>query len=253
MMAAENHMCDDCKTEGPKIDRRRLFGLGAAGLATALIAPGAARASCAPFTEAMQGDMTPDQALAELVAGNQRFVEGTSLVCDERVNLSATAEGQTPFACVLGCIDSRAAPEFVFDQQIGDIFVARVAGNVATSEVLGSFEYATKVAGAKLILVLGHSHCGAVKGAIDKAVVGDQLTHLLDEIEPAVTAVGEHGERSSKNHELVEMVVEENVKLAVAALTEKSSLIRDLVASGAVKVAGGLFDLDTGKVTILET
>ena len=247
-------MCDDCKTDNAKIGRRRLFGLGAAGLATAVatvIAPRAAQAACAPFTKDMQGDMTPDQALAELVAGNQRFLEGTSLVCDERVNLSATAGGQTPFACVLGCIDSRAAPEFVFDQQIGDIFVARVAGNVATPEILGSFEYATKVAGAKLILVLGHSHCGAVKGAIDKAVVGDQLTALLNEIEPAVAAAGEHGERSSANHELVEMVAEENVKLAVAALTEKSSLIRDLVASGAVKVAGGLFDLDTGKVHIV--
>lgn len=244
-------MCGDCKTDGPKIDRRTLFGLGAAGLATALITPGAASASCMPFTKYLQDVITPDEALAELVAGNQRFVDGTSLVCDERVNLRATAEGQTPFACVLGCIDSRAAPEFVFDQQIGDIFVARVAGNVPTTEILGSFEYATKVAGAKLILVLGHSHCGAVKGAIDKAVVGDQLTRLLEEIEPAVVAVGDHGERSSKNHELVEMVAEENVKLAVKALTEKSSVIAELVASGAVKVAGGVFDLESGKVHIV--
>ena len=123
------------------------------------------------------------------IDGNARFAGGASLHCDLLGEMKATAEKQTPFACVLGCIDSRAAPELVFDQQVGDVFVGRVAGNLPTAEILGSFEYATKVAGAKAIVVLGHNHCGAVKGAIDKADVGANLTTLLNEIEPAVAVL----------------------------------------------------------------
>jgi carbonic anhydrase len=163
----------------------------------------------------------------------------------------ATAEKQTPFACVLACIDSRSAPELVLDQQVGDIFVARVAGNVPPPEILGSFEYATKVAGAKAILVLGHNHCGAVKGAVDRADVGANLTTLLDEIEPAVAATPLEGERSSKNHEFVEAVAETNVRFAVKALTEKSAVLKEMVDAGTVKVVGGLYDIETGLVTLL--
>lgn len=163
----------------------------------------------------------------------------------------ATAEKQTPFACVLAYIDSRSAPELVLDQQVGDIFVARVAGNVPPPEILGSFEYATKVAGAKAILVLGHNHCGAVKGAVDRADVGANLTTLLDEIEPAVAATPLEGERSSKNHEFVEAVAETNVRFAVKALTEKSAVLKEMVDAGTVKVVGGLYDIETGLVTLL--
>jgi carbonic anhydrase len=139
----------------------------------------------------------------------------------------------------------------VFDQQVGDVFVGRVAGNLPTAEILGSFEYATKVAGAKAIVVLGHNHCGAVKGAIDKADVGANLTTLLNEIEPAIAATPLEGERSSKNHHFVEAVAETNVRLAVAAITEKSPVLKELVDAGAIKVVGALYDIETGKVTFL--
>ena len=126
-----------------------------------------------------------------------------------------------------------------------------MAGNVPSAEILGSFEYATKVAGAKAIVVLGHNHCGAVKGAVDKADVGANLTTLLNEIEPAVVATPLEGERSSKNHHFVEAVAETNVRLAVAAMTEKSAVLKELVDAGAVKVVGALYDIETGKVTFL--
>lgn len=138
--------------------------------------------------------------------------------------MKATAEKQMPFACVLACIDSRSAPELVFDQQIGDIFVARVAGNVPTTEILGSFEY-------------------AIKGAVDKANVGANLTTLLNEIEAAVVTTPLTGERSSKNHEFVEAVAETNVRSSVRALTEKSPVLADRVKAGTVKVVGGLYDI----------
>lgn len=129
--------------------------------------------------------------------------------------------------------------------------MARVAGNVATTEVIGSFEYGAKVAGAKAIMVLGHNHCGAVKGAVDKAVVGDSLTALLNEIEPAVAATPLTGERSSHNHEFVEAVAEANVRMAVAALTEKSPVLKELVDAGHLKIVGAMYNLETGAVTLL--
>lgn len=246
-------MCDCCDEVPFRSDRRGFLALTAlaAGAAVAGLPVMARADECAPFLDAAQAVTTPDQAINLLLDGNARFVAGKSLVYDELVNVAATAEKQTPFACVLGCIDSRVAPEIVFDQQIGDIFVGRVAGNVPTPELLGSFEYATKVAGAKAILVLGHTHCGAVKGAIDRAQVGGNLTLLLEEIEPAVVAVPLEGERSSKNHHFVEQVAEMNVRLATAALVERSSVIRDLVEAGQVKIAGAVLDIETGQVRML--
>lgn len=246
-------MCDGCDVVPLRPDRRGFLAMSAlaAGAAVAGL-PVMARANeCSPFLAGAQAATTPDLAIQSLKDGNARFATGNALYCDELGNMAAIAEKQTPFACVLGCIDSRAAPEIVFDQQIGDIFVGRVAGNLPTPELLGSFEYATKVAGAKAIVVLGHSHCGAVKGAIDRAQVGDNLTLLLDEIEPAVAAVPLEGERSSKNHHLVEQVAEMNVRLATAALVERSAVIRGLVEEGQVKVVGAVYDIDTGEVRFL--
>lgn len=247
-------MCDVCNEDAiPTIvDRRKFLGFATvlAG-STALGVTQAFADDCAPFLAEQQAATTPDQAIQFLVEGNRRFAAGASLHCDLLGEMTATAEKQTPFACVLACIDSRSAPELVFDQQVGDIFVARVAGNIPTAEILGSFEYATKVAGSKAIVVLGHNHCGAVKGAVDKADVGANLTTLLNEIEPAVAATPLEGERSSKNHHFVEAVAETNVRFAVAALTEKSAVIKELVESGAVKVVGALYDIETGQVRFL--
>ena len=244
-------MCTACETtqDTNVFGRRQFFGLAAA---MAAMASGVAHADeCAHFDSAAQKATTPDLAVQFLMDGNARFVQDKTLNCDMLMLGDATSEKQTPYACVLGCIDSRAAPELVLDQQIGDIFVARVAGNVATAEIIGSFEYATKVAGAKAIMVLGHNHCGAVKGAVDKAVVGDNLTTLLDEIEPAVAATPLTGERSSHNHEFVEAVAEANVRMAVAAFTEKSAVLKELVDAGQLKIVGALYDLESGVVTLL--
>ncbi len=243
-------MCTDCETtqDTHVFGRRRFFGLAAAAAMTT----GMARADeCAPFLSESQAATSPDQAIQLLMDGNARFVAGSSLHCDLLAQAEATAEKQTPFACVLACMDSRSSPELVLDQQVGDVFVARVAGNVATTEVIGSFEYGAKVAGAKAIMVLGHNHCGAVKGAVDKAVVGDSLTALLNEIEPAVAATPLTGERSSHNHEFVEAVAEANVRMAVAALTEKSPVLKALVDAGQLKIVGAMYNLETGAVTLL--
>lgn len=245
-------MCEDCETNQGHgaLGRRQFFGIAAAAATT--LAAGMARAGkCVTFTADLQSATTPDQALQNLVEGNARFVAGTPVACDLRVQAAATAAKQNPFACVLACIDSRSPPELVFDQQLGDIFVARVAGNVPTAEIIGSFEFATKVSGAKAILVIGHNECGAIKGAIDKAVVGDNLTTLLNEIEPAVAATPLTGERSSKNAAFVQAVNETNVRMGVAALTEKSTVLKALVDAGQLKIVGGLFDLKSGVVTLL--
>jgi carbonic anhydrase len=244
-------MCSNCETtsQATGLGRRQFFGIAAAAAA---LAAGMARADeCVPFTADLQAATTPDQAFQMLIDGNARFVAGQSLHCDLLAQAEATAAKQTPFACVLACIDSREAPELILDQQIGDIFVARVAGNVPTPEIIGSFEYATKVAGAKAILVVGHNHCGAIKGAVDKAVVGDNLTTLLNEIEPAVAATPLTGERSSKNAPFVQAVAETNVRMGVAALTANSALLKSLVDAGQLKIVGGVYDLETRVVTLL--
>ena len=251
-------MCNEC-TEGMAVrhDRRGFLGLGvlAAGMAALGAEPSFAAADaaaeCAPFLAEAQAAASPDDAIRFLKDGNARFVAGQPLRCNLLADVKATAEKQTPFACVLACIDSRCAPELVFDQQIGDLFVGRVAGNVPTAELIGSFEYATKVAGAKAIVVLGHTHCGAIKGAVDRADVGPNLTTLLAEIEPAVAATPLTGERSSKNGPFVEGVAETNVRMATAALVERSPVLRELVESGAVKVVGAIYDIETGKARFL--
>jgi len=248
-------MCEKCAaTDAGALSRRRLLSLGAglgAGVALTLAAGGAAADDCAPFDPAMQAATTPDAAIGLLAAGNARFAAGQSARCDLVGQLAATAGRQAPFACVLSCIDSRVAPEIVFDQQIGDIFVARVAGNVATPEVIGSIEYATKAAGARAVVVLGHSHCGAVKGAVDRADIGANLTGLLDLIEPAIAAPPLEGMRSSDNRAFVAAVAETNVRRTVAAMTADSPVIAGMVAAGEVTVVGAMFDLETGRVRFL--
>lgn len=196
--------------------------------------------------------MSPAQVLADLKAGNERFVAGESTSQAWLEQADATAAGQFPKAIVLSCLDSRVPTEIVFDQGIGDIFVGRVAGNFVNTDLLGSFEFGTAVAGAKVIVVLGHSACGAVKGAIDQAKLGN-LTSTLANIEPAVRSVGGMGERSSSNSRLVEQVTIANVQQAVNDITARSPVLAGLVAEGKLLVVGGVYDLATGEITWLDS
>ncbi len=197
--------------------------------------------------------MTPDQVLADLMAGNKRFVAGELTALNIKENIAATADGQFPSAVILSCIDSRVPVESVFDQGIGDLFVGRVAGNVENVDLLGSFEFATKVAGSKLVMVLGHEACGAIKGACDHAELGN-LTALLEKIEPAVKAVeGDFAEdqRNSKNVDFVNKVIEENVRITVADIRKDSPVLAEMEKNGEIKIVGAIYSLKTGEVTLI--
>ncbi len=210
-----------------------------------------ARAAVPAMTKRAQAATTPDQALQMLKDGNKRFVSGRMHQRDLMAQVKATASGQYPFAVVIGCIDSRVPPELVFDQGIGDIFSPRIAGNYVNTDIIGSSEFATRLAGAKLILVLGHTECGAVKGACDNAQLGN-LTHTLSNIMPAVYSVTNvPGARSSNNAAFVQKVAEANVRLSVKALTNRSAVLHDLVAKRNLKVAGAMHDIATGRVTFM--
>jgi carbonic anhydrase len=204
------------------------------------------------FNAAKQDAMTPDKAVEKLKAGNQRFVEGASHNRDLNAQAQKTAAGQYPFAVVLSCLDSRSAPEIIFDQGVGDLFVARVAGNVINDDMLGSFEFATQVAGAKLIVVMGHSACGAVMGACDGVELG-HLTGLLAKISPAVdaTPVADGAERNSANAEFVEAVTIANAKMQAADILSRSSIIKAAVDAGEVKIVPAMHNLETGEVEFL--
>jgi carbonic anhydrase len=198
-------------------------------------------------TQKSQAAMTPAAALERLKEGNHRFVANATKRRDWSAKVVATASGQFPFAAALGCMDSRAPVEIVFDQGIGDVFGVRVAGNIVNDDELGSLEYAVKV-GTKLIVVLGHTGCGAVKGAIDGVQLGN-LTGLLAKIRPAVTAAGCH---DAKDEACVTKVAELNVRQAVREIREKSSYVRKYLDEGKVGLVGALYDVATGKVTFLE-
>lgn len=207
-----------------------------------------------PPTADQQKALTPDGVLQELMAGNKRFMEGKLTAPNVTERIAATSTGQFPKAYILSCVDSRVPVEQVFDQGIGDIFVGRVAGNVESVDQLGSAEFATKVAGAKLFMVLGHEACGAVKGACDGAELGN-LTALLDQIEPAVKAVEgfEADQKTSKNKEFVEAVIEKNVKLTVADVRKSSPVLAEMEKAGEIKIVGALYSLHDGSVTLVET
>jgi carbonic anhydrase len=195
--------------------------------------------------------MSPQDALAKLKAGNARFAAGQSRARNLPTEVRATAGGQYPFGVVLSCLDSRVPVELIFDQGIGDLFNARVAGNVLNDDILGSLEFACKVSGSKLIVVLGHSNCGAVKGAVDGVELG-KLTGLLDQIKPAVARVPANVQpRTSKNSEFVEEVAEENVRLVMQQIREQSPILREMLDAGSIGLAGGVYDLATGEVHFL--
>lgn len=199
-----------------------------------------------------QAAITPNDAINILKAGNERFVSQNFIERSFPEQIKGTASGQYPFAAVLGCIDSRVPVEIVFDQGIGDLFSARVAGNVVDTHVLGSLEYAVKYAGSKAIVVLGHTSCGAVKGACDDLKDGN-LTGLLGAIRPAVeaTVTKEGEERNSKNKSFVNNVVYKNVDMTIDKMMADSEIIREMSAAGKITVVGAVYDVSNGKVTFL--
>lgn len=209
---------------------------------------GVSSTSATPPTKETQAAMTPDMALEELKMGNARFVSGHPVARNYPADIKATANGQYPFAVVLSCIDSRQPIEIVLDQGVGDIFSARVAGNVLNKDIIGSMEFACKVSGAKLIAVIGHTSCGAIKGAIDDVQMGD-LTGLVDKIKPAIAAVPDDVQpRTSKNPDFVDEVAEANVRLVMQQIPARSEILREMIDQGQIKVVGGMYDVSTGKV-----
>lgn len=196
----------------------------------------------------LQDQITPQQALTLLKEGNKRFVQNIKEERNLLEQVNGTSQGQWPFAVILSCIDSRVSAELVFDQGIGDIFSVRIAGNVVNDDILGSMEFACKVAGAKLILVLGHTKCGAIKGACDHVEMGN-LSTLLSKIQPAVEAEKTTTEnRNSKNGEFVENVSRFNVVRNVEEILNRSSILKEMVEEGKIGIAGAMYDVASGKV-----
>jgi len=204
--------------------------------------------SSTAMTSKAQAAITPDKAIEMLKQGNERFINGNTVKRDLLAQVKQTSKGQFPFAAVVSCLDSRIPPAIVFDQGIGDIFVARVAGNFVNDDILGSLEFATKLAGAKLIVVMGHTDCGAVKGACDGAQLG-LLTSTLANINPAVEAVkGDYTPRNSKNTKFVQAVTEMNVQLTMQKLRERSVILREMLDKGEIAMIGAMYDVNTGQV-----
>ena len=233
------------------ITRRLFCGCVAAGLSFPASAVHAQSLDCAVFTPDRQKSTTPDDAIARLKTGNERFAAGKSVNCDLMAQVKQTASNQSPYAAIVGCIDSRVPPELVFDQRIGDVFCARVAGNIVNTDIIGSLEYSTKVSGAKAIVVLGHNSCGAIKSAVDGVKLGN-ITALLRNFQPALATLNKaDGHRDSHNDSLVQKVAEANARLTAASLTRRSPIIKAMVDAKELKIAAAMHDITNGKVTWL--
>jgi carbonic anhydrase len=201
-------------------------------------------------TKETQGTMTPDSALKTLIEGNQRFQNNLKTDRNLLQQVDQTADGQFPFATILSCIDSRVSSELIFDQGLGDVFSIRIAGNFVNEDILGSMEFACKLAGTKLLVVLGHTACGAVKGACDHARLGN-LTTLINKIEPAVEAVKEPKDdalRNSKNIDFVNEVAEKNVIMTIENIRSSSEVLAEMENKGEIKIIGGMYDIKTAEV-----
>jgi carbonic anhydrase len=201
------------------------------------------------LTNETQKAMTPQQALTRLKEGNQRFVESHQTKRDYPQQVVETSIGQFPFAIVLGCVDSRVPPELIFDLGIGDVFSARIAGNFVNPDILGSMEFATKVVGSKLILVLGHTMCGAIQGAYQDVELGN-LTGLLDKLKPAVEAAKESS--SSDGDPSIDAIAKMNVRLTIKNIKKESPILKELWENGDIAIEGAMYDVATGKVTFLD-
>ena len=201
------------------------------------------------LTKEKQESLSPANALKLLEEGNNRFVNNLKANRNLLQQANETSDGQHPFAVVLSCIDSRTSAELIFDQGLGDIFSVRIAGNIINEDILGSMEFGCKVAGSKIIVVLGHSKCGAIKGACDHVEMGN-LTALLSKIRPAVEDEQEtQDNRTSQNAIFVENVAAINVKRTVKAIMERSTILEQMIKSGEIGIIGGMHDLSTGQVT----
>lgn len=233
------------------ITRRLFCGCVAGAVSFAATAAHAQSSDCAVFTAERQKSTSPDDAIGRLKAGNERFRAGKSVNCDLMAQVKQTAGGQAPYAAIVGCIDSRVPPELVFDQRIGDVFCARVAGNIANTDIIGSLEYSTKVAGAKAIVILGHNSCGAIKSAVDNVKLGN-ITALLKQFQPALATLSKaDGHRDSHNDALVQKVAEANARLTAASLLKRSPIIKALVDAKELKIAAAMHDIKTGTVNWL--
>ena len=202
----------------------------------------------------IQTAMTPEDALDRLREGNQRFVNNGMVARNLLDQVEATKGGQAPFAVVLGCIDSRVSPELIFDQGVGDIFGCRVAGNIVNEDILGSIEFSCKVAGSKLLLVLGHARCGAVMGACDKVELGN-LTPMLAKIGPAIQSTTEPSDpekRNSKDAEFVDAVARNNVLQSIAMIRDKSAILAELEAEGEILIQAAYYQVATGEVEFID-
>ena len=201
----------------------------------------------------LQTAMTPQDALDRLREGNQRFVNNGMVARNLLEQVEATKGGQAPFAAVLGCIDSRVSPELVFDQGVGDIFGCRVAGNIVNEDILGSIEFACKVAGSKLVVVLGHARCGAVMGACDNVELGN-LTPMLAKVTPAIDATeqpSDSAERNSQNADFVDAVARNNVLQSIATIREKSAILAELENEGEILIQAAYYQVASGEVEFL--
>src|SRR5271165_4747755 len=222
--------------------RRRFLQLGLAGTVAGLMASGLELT--APPPAQAQSTLTPDAALSELMEGNKRFIAGRMTAYDHDLAIlkQRTVDKQEPFAAVLSCADSRVPVEMVFDQSIGRIFVARVAGNIITPEIIGSLEYGAAVLGTKVILVMGHANCGAVSAAIKGKGVPGQISALFPHIQPAVDQAGTNLEAATRA----------NAKIQATLLSQASTVVSSMVKEGKLKVVAGYYDLGTGAVTLID-
>ena len=204
------------------------------------------------LTAEEQAELTPDEVIRSLKEGNQRFINNDLTARDHTEQVRKSTHGQYPKAVVLSCLDSRIPVEDVFDKGIGDIFVARVAGNFINEDILGSMEFGCKVAGSKIIMIMGHESCGAVKAAIDKVELGN-ITSMLTKINPAVKkSQGFEGDKTSGNGEFVSYVAKNNVKLNIEAIRARSTILREMEEKNEIKIIGSIYDMDSGLVTFFE-
>ena len=245
-MADKNAMSAKIRQPGRRKFIQRSGVVAAAGLTGGLAQVQVAFADA--LTKEQRAAMTPAQILAAMKEGNEQFRKGFKKARNYLAEAKASAAGQYPAAVILSCIDSRAPAEVIMNLGIADTFNARVAGNIANDDMLGSMEFACKVAGAKVVLVMGHTACGAIKGAIDNVELGN-LTGLLAKIKPAVTATKYEGDRSAKNYAFVDLVAKKNVELTIGQIREKSSILRELERAGTITISGAMYNLETAGIT----
>jgi len=248
----QSKMIEAASGESQYLSRRTFLKLTSGAAMTGVF--GVNLSSSLVYAEALgkekRDKMTPDEILAAFKRGNANFSKGLRTSRNYINEQKLTAKGQYPSAIVLSCIDSRAPAEVIMDLGIGDIFNARVAGNISNDDILGSMEFACKVEGAKVVLVMGHTSCGAIKGAIDNAELGN-LTGLLAKIKPAMKATTLKGELSSKNGAYVDAVALKNVELTMADIRKKSPVLAELESKGMIKIVGAMYNLETAKLNFL--